>query len=135
MRTTTGVPIEQEQRRGGRGGPAIDLGGGSRVHPREVAGVLRLSYGAGAPPGNTILLDANDSAKPIDLEGVNFDELRAKSNLIERCGILGFDPRARCRPPLCGRPCGRSMETTADPKRVRRLVRERMRGREPSFSG
>jgi len=46
-----------------------------------VAGALRFSYKAGATPGNTILMDANDSAKPIDLKGANFDELLAKSNL------------------------------------------------------
>ena len=46
-----------------------------------MAGALRFSYKAGATPGNTILMDANDSAKPIDLEGANFDELLAKSNL------------------------------------------------------
>jgi hypothetical protein len=77
--------IEDDERRAGRTataitGHAIDCGGSNRVSPREVAGDLRLSYQVASTAGNTPLMEANDSAKPIDLENKHFDELLAESN-------------------------------------------------------
>ena len=140
---------EDDDRRAGRTrtakrGPAIDRGGRSRVPPREVAGALRSSCKAGATPGNTILMDANDSAKSIDLKGANFDELLAKSNSTwdprcptapERSGILSFDPRARCRPPLwpdgraASRPVSNLRRTTGLPGRRAQVAIMRRGGR------
>ncbi|MHC5032048.1 MAG: hypothetical protein ACYTGU_14425 [Planctomycetota bacterium] len=46
-----------------------------------VSAVGGFEYRAGATPDNTTLYDGNNTAKSIDLESVNFDELRAKSDL------------------------------------------------------
>ena len=54
-----------------------------------VSSVGGFTYKAGATPENTALTDANDSAMPIDLQAVDFDELKAKSNLY--VGAPGLD--------------------------------------------
>ncbi len=54
-----------------------------------VSSVGGFEYKAGATPENTALTDANDAARPIDLQAVDFDALRAKSNLY--VGAPGLD--------------------------------------------
>jgi hypothetical protein len=46
-----------------------------------VSSVGGFGYRGGATPENTTLYDGNNTAKSIDLEDVNFEELKAKSNL------------------------------------------------------
>jgi len=54
-----------------------------------VSSVGGFQYKAGATPENTVISDANDSASSIDLQAVNFDELRTKANLYQ--GAPGLD--------------------------------------------
>jgi len=46
-----------------------------------VSSVGGFEYKAGATPENTVIADGNDNATPIDLQAVDFDDLRSKANL------------------------------------------------------
>jgi hypothetical protein len=61
-----------------------------------VSSVGGFEYRAGATPENTTLYDGNNAAKAINLEDVNFDELRAKSDLY--VGEPGLDAEIKLFP-------------------------------------
>jgi len=58
-----------------------------------VSSVGGFEYRAGATPGNTTVYDGNETARPISLEKVNFDELRQKADLY--VGTPGLDAEIR----------------------------------------
>ncbi|MHC4138223.1 MAG: hypothetical protein ACYS0K_25090, partial [Planctomycetota bacterium] len=61
-----------------------------------VSSVGGFEYRAGATPENTTLYDGNNAAKAINLENVNFDELKAKSDLY--VGEPGLDAEIKLFP-------------------------------------
>jgi hypothetical protein len=58
-----------------------------------VSSVGGFEYRGGATPENTLLYDGNNAAKAIELEDVNFEELKAKSNLY--VGQPGLDAEVK----------------------------------------